>query len=157
MLQQELEQARRYNGHVDEDDNSDDDDEEVPQCEGVPEEWMLLYRLNQRYDETISQGSQSHENLQFDWTETARAMPLALLRESANWITKRRNEALEDPSVLNRRQQQTVDPARLNRQQMLAYSILASHHAALNGATPPPKSSSSQEPQDQVSRILLIQ
>ena len=68
MLQQELEQARRYNGHVDEDDNSDDDDEEVPQREGVPEEWMLLYRLNQRYDETISQGSQSHENLQFDWT-----------------------------------------------------------------------------------------
>ena len=158
MLQQELEQARRYNGHVDEDDNSDDDDEEVPQREGVPEEWMLLYRLNQRYDETISQGSQSHGNLQFDWTETARAMPPALLRESVNWITKRRNEALEDPSVLNRRQQQTVDPARLNRQQMLAYSILASHHAALNGATPPPPpKSSSQEPQDQVSRILLMQ
>ena len=64
-------------------------------------------------------------------------MPPALLRESANWITKGRNEALEDPSVLNRRQQQTVDPARLNRQQMLAYNILASHHAALNGATPP--------------------
>ena len=137
MLQQELEQACRYNGHVDEDDNSDDDDEEVPQREGVPEEWMLLYRVNQRYDETISQGSQSHENLQFDWTETARAMPPALLRESVNWITKHRNEALEDPSVLNRRQQQTVDPARLNRQQMLAYNILASHHAALNGATPP--------------------
>ena len=128
MLQQELEQARRYNGHVDEDDNSDDDDEEVPQREGVPEEWMLLYRLNQRYDETVSQGSQSHENLQFERTETARAMPPALVRESVNWITKRRNEALEDP----RRQQQTVDPARLNRQQMLAYSILASHHAALN-------------------------
>ena len=156
VLQQELEQAHRYNGHVDEDDNSDDDDEEVPQREGVPEEWMLLYRLNQRYDETISQGSHSHGNLQFDWTETARAMPPALLRESVNWITKRRNEALEDPSVLNRRQQQTVDPARLNRQQMLAYSILASNHAALNGATPPPKSSS-QEPQDQVSRILLMQ
>ena len=88
-------------------------------------------------------------------------MPPALLRESANWITKGRNEALEDPSVLNRRQQQTVDPARLNRQQMLAYNILASHHAALNGATPPPPQnhykSSSQEPQDQVSRILLMQ
>ena len=74
--------------------------------------------------------------MQFDWTETARAMPPALLGESANWITKPRNEALEDPSVLNRRQQQTVDPARLNRQQMLAYNILASHHPALNGATP---------------------
>ena len=137
MLQQELEQARRYNGHDDEDDSSDDDDKEVPQREGEPEEWMLLCRLNQWYDDTISQGSQSDENLKFDWTETARAMPSALLRKSANWITKRRNEPLEDPSVLNRRQQQTVDPARRNRQQMLAYNILASHHAALNGATPP--------------------
>ena len=98
---------------------------------------MLLCRLNQHYDDTLSQGTQSHENVQFDWTETARAMPPALLRESANWIIKRRNEALEDPSVVHRRQQQTVDPARLNRQQMLAYNILASHHAALNSATLP--------------------
>ena len=30
LLQQELEQAHRYNGHDHEDDNSDDDDEEVP-------------------------------------------------------------------------------------------------------------------------------
>ena len=102
MLQQELEQARRYNGHDHENDNSDDDDEDVPQRKGETEERMLLCRLNQRYDDTISHGSQSHENLQFDWTETARALPPALLRESANWITKRRNEALEDPSVLNR-------------------------------------------------------
>ena len=57
MLQQELEQARRHNGHDDEDDNSDDDNEEVPQREGESEEWMLLCRLNQRYDDTISQGS----------------------------------------------------------------------------------------------------
>ena len=134
MLQQELEQTHRYNGHDHEEDNSDDDDEEVPQHEGGPEEWMLLCRLNQHYDDTLSQGTQSHENMQFDWTETARAMPAALLRESANWITKRRDEALEDPI---RRQQETVDPARLNRQQMLAYNILASHHAALNSATPP--------------------
>ena len=97
--------------------------------------------------------------MQFDWTETARAMPPALLRESANWITKRRNEALEDPSVVNRRQQQTVDPARLNRQQMLAYNIRASHHAALSNATPPPQNhykSLLQEQQDQVSLILLM-
>ena len=93
---------------------------------------MLLCRLNQHYNDTASKGNQSHENLKFDQTETAKAMPPALLREPANWITKRRNEALEDPNVLNRRQQQTVNLARLNRQQMLAYNILASHHAALN-------------------------
>ena len=55
-------------------------------------------------------------------------MPPSLVRESANWVTKRRSEALEDPSVLNRRQQQAVDPAQLNRQQMLANNILATHH-----------------------------
>ena len=80
---------------------------------------MLLCHLNKRYDDTISQGSQSHENLQFDWAETGRAVPLHLLRESANWITKQRNDALENATILNRRQQQTVDPAQLNTQQML--------------------------------------
>ena len=80
---------------------------------------MLLCHLNKRYDDTISQGSQLHENLQFDWTETGRAVPLHLLRESANWITKQRNDALENATILNRRQQQTVDPAQLNTQQML--------------------------------------
>ena len=80
---------------------------------------MLLCHLNKRYDDTISQRSQSHENLQFDWTEAGRAVPLHLLRESANWITKQRNDALENAIILNRRQQQTVDPAQLNTQQML--------------------------------------
>ena len=80
---------------------------------------MLICHLNKRYVDTISQGSQSHENLQFDWTETGRAVPLHLLRESANWITKQRNDALENATILNRRQQQTVDPAQLNTQQML--------------------------------------
>lgn len=104
------------------------DDNEMPHREKEPEEWILLCPSNQHYDDTVSQGSQSHENLQFDWTETATAMPPALLRQSANWITKRRSEALEDPSVLNRRQQQPVDLAQLNRQQMLAYNILATRH-----------------------------
>ena len=80
---------------------------------------MLLCHLNKRYDDTISQGSQSHENLQFDWTESGRAVPLHLLRESANWITKQRNDALENATILNRRQQQTVDPPQLNTEQML--------------------------------------
>ena len=75
----------RYNGDEHEDDNSDDDNDEGPHREEEPEEWMLLCHRNQRYDDTISQGSQSHENLQFDWTETARAMPLHLLRESDYW------------------------------------------------------------------------
>ena len=89
LLQQELEQARRYNGGDYEDENSgDDDDDLVPQREEEQEEWMLLCRLNQRCDDTISQGNQPLENLNFNWTETVGAMPPALLGESANWITK---------------------------------------------------------------------
>ena len=82
------------------------DNDEVPIREEEPEEWMLLCRLNQQYDHEISQGGQSRENSQFDWTETARAMPPGLLREQ------------------------------LNRQQRLAFNILAMHHAALTSGTP---------------------
>ena len=88
-----------YNGDEHEDDNRDDDVDEVPQREEEPEEWMLLCGLNQRYYDTISRGSQSHENLQFYWTGTARAMPPHLLRESSSWITKRRNDTLENPPL----------------------------------------------------------
>ena len=63
-------------------------------------------------------------------------MPPGLLRESANWITKHRNEALEDPTVVNRQQHQPADAAQLNRDQILAYNILARHHAALISGTP---------------------
>ena len=63
MLQQELEQAQRYNADEPEDDDDDKDDndnDEVPSCE-EPEEWMLLCRLNQQYDHDISHERQSHE------------------------------------------------------------------------------------------------
>ena len=80
LLQQELEQAQRYHG--DEQEDEDNDDNEVPRREEEPEEWMLLCRLNQQYDHDIWQGSQSHGNPQFDWKETARAVPPGLLQES---------------------------------------------------------------------------
>ena len=138
MLAQELEQVQHYNEDEQEDDDHDDDgdNDEVPIREEEPEEWMLLCRLNQQYDHDISQGCQSRENSQFDWTETARAMPPVLLREAANWISKRRNEALEDPTIVNRQQHQPVNPEQLNRQQRLAFNILAVHHAALTSGTP---------------------
>ena len=90
---------------------------------------------------TMMTPSHKEPNLMKTCSLTGQKRPeQCLLPYYANLLTglpKRRNEALEDPSVLKRRQQQTVDPARLNRQQMLAYNILASHHAALNSATPP--------------------
>ena len=125
MLAQELEQVQHYNEDEQEEDDNNDDNDEVLIREEEPEEWMLLCRLNQQYDHDISQGCQSRENSQFDWTETARAMPPGLLREAANWISKRRNEALEDPTIVNRQQHQPVNPEQLNRQQRLAFNILA--------------------------------
>ena len=63
-------------------------------------------------------------------------MPPGLVRESANWITKSRNEAREDPTVAHRRQHQPVNQEQLNADQRLAYNILAMHHEALNSETP---------------------
>ena len=136
MLAQELEQVQHYNEDEQEEDDNDDDNDEVLIREEEPEEWMLLCRLNQQYDHEISQGSQSRENAQFDWTETARAVPPGLLHEAANWMTKRRNEALEDPTIVNRQQHQPVNPEQLNGQQRLAFNMLAMHHAALISGTP---------------------
>ena len=63
-------------------------------------------------------------------------MPPGLARESANWITKRRNEAREDPTVVHRRQHQPLNQEQLNVDQPLAYNIVAVHHEALNSETP---------------------
>ena len=57
-------------------------------------------------------------------------MPPVLVRESANWITKRRNEAHEDATIVHRRQHQPVNQEQLNADQRLAYNIVAMHHEA---------------------------
>ena len=63
-------------------------------------------------------------------------MPPGLVRESANWITKRRNEAREDPTVVHMRQREPVNPEQLDVDQRLAYNIVAMHHEALNIEAP---------------------
>ena len=63
-------------------------------------------------------------------------MPPGLVHESANWITKRRNEAHEDPTVVHRRQDQPVNPEQLNVDERLAYNIVAMHHEALISEAP---------------------
>ena len=88
MLAQEQQQAQRY---TDEEQDNDDDEDEEPQHEEEPEKWMLLCRLNQQYDRSVSQENPSQQNLHFDWTTAGWTMPPRLVRESANWITKRRN------------------------------------------------------------------
>ena len=89
MLAQELEQADSYNGQGNEEED-DDEDNELPIRQEEPEEWMLLCRLNQHYENDIAQTDPSQNQSQFDWTETARMMPHHLVRESANWISKKK-------------------------------------------------------------------
>ena len=63
-------------------------------------------------------------------------MPPGLVRESTNWITKRRNEARVDPTVVHRRLHQPVNQEQLNADQRLAYNIVAMYPEALNSETP---------------------
>ena len=97
---------------------------------------MLLCRLNEHYDRVISQENPTQQNFHFDWTTAGRTMPPGLVHEAVNWITKRRNEAQEDPTVVHRRQHQPVNQEQLNADQCLAYNIVAMHHEALNSGTP---------------------
>ena len=133
MLAQEQQQAQRY---TEEEQDDDDEEDDEPQHEEEPEEWMLLCRLNQQYDQSVSQENPTQQNFHFDWTTAGRTMPPGLVRDSANWITKRRNEAGEDPTVVHRRQHQPVNPEQLNVDQRLAFNIVAMHHDALNSETP---------------------
>ena len=136
MLAQELEQAESYNGQGNEEED-DDEDNELPIRQEEPEEWMLLCRLNQHYENDIAQTDPSQNQSQFDWTETARMMPHHLVRESANGISKKRNEAREDPAeIINQHQQETVDVDTLNTNQRLAYNIVANHQQSLTTENP---------------------
>ena len=136
MLAQELEQANSYNGQGNEEED-DDEDNELPIRQEEPEEWMLLCRLNQHYENDIAQTDPSQNQSQFEWTETARMMPHHLVRESANWISKKRNEAREDPAeIINQHQQETVDVDTINTHQRLAYNIVANHQQSLTTDTP---------------------
>ena len=95
LFAQELEEAHLYN---EQQQNDEDEDDEPQQQEEAPEEWMLLCRLNQHYDNSQDQpNSQNHS--QIDWSA-----PATNLRESASWITKQRNTAFEDPSAAARQQ-----------------------------------------------------
>ncbi|XP_078352432.1 uncharacterized protein LOC144637171 [Oculina patagonica] len=136
MLAQELEQAHNYSEQGNEEED-DDEDNELPIIQEEPEEWMLLCQLNQHYENDIAQTNPSQNQSQFDWTATARMMPSHLVRESANWISKQRNEAREDPTVIiNQRQQQPVNVDTLTTHQRLAYNIVENHQQSLTTDTP---------------------
>ena len=102
------------------DDPSDDDHYEEEQVD----DWMLLCRINQQFQDA---GNQMSDNEAVDWFEEVRAVPTDLLKESPGWIYSQRKEAEELGHQFQEDEQQLViDPETLNEKQRLAYDIITS-------------------------------
>ena len=102
------------------DDPSDDDHYEEEQVE----DWMLLCRINQQFQDA---GNQMSDNEAVDWFEEVRAVPTDLLKESPGWIYSQRKEAEELGHQFQEDEQQLVIfPETLNEKQRLAYDIITS-------------------------------
>ena len=117
-------------GQDDEDDQrqdeSDDDDSEVdaPIEENV-DDWMLLCRINQQFQEA---GNQMSDNEAVDWFEEVRAVPRDMLRESPGWIYSKRKEAEELGQQYQEDQLCVSDPETLNDKQRLAFDLITSQN-----------------------------
>ena len=102
------------------DDQSDDDHYEEEQVD----DWMLLCRINQQFQDA---GNQMSDNEAVDWFEEVRAVPTDLLKESPGWIYSQKKEAEELGHQFQEDEQQLViDPETLNEKQRLAYEIITS-------------------------------
>ncbi len=107
-------------------DESDDDESEVdaPIEENV-DDWMLLCRINQQFQEA---GNQMSDNEAVDWFEEVRAVPRDLLRESPGWIYSKRKEAEELGQQYQEDQLCVSDPETLNDKQRLAFDLITSQN-----------------------------
>ena len=111
----------------------DSDDEAPPplqENEEPCEEWMLLCRLNERFEE---QSSPSSNDAEHDWSSGACNLPPGLLRACPQWIASQRK--MQEDCCENRvhpKSGASVDISRLNSSQRLAYDIIQQHHQALH-------------------------
>ncbi|XP_028394466.1 uncharacterized protein LOC114518659 [Dendronephthya gigantea] len=112
---------------TDESSDESDDEQDQPNEEEQIEDWMLLCRLNQHYEDA---GNQMANNEAVDWFEAARGVPGDLLRESPGWISKQRRDAEEQGMQYHTGDQQVVvDPGTLNDKQRLAFDIITASMA----------------------------
>ena len=85
----------RVSGQNDEDDEDETskNDDELPDNEQQEEteDWMLLCRLNQHYEQSSNQQMKNGT----DWFEAARSVPMDLLKECPGWICTQRKDAEE--------------------------------------------------------------
>ena len=109
----------------DEGDNasSDDDAHENNEEEEEVEDWMMLCRLNQHYEES---GNPMFENTT-DWFEAAKSVPVEVLRDCPGWIYKKKKEMEEGQQLVMRPEIVVIDPASLNEKQSPAFNIVKSH------------------------------
>ena len=90
-------QCGKTNGNDDDqsDDDRSDDDQSVDDHyeEEQVDDWMLLCRINQQFQDA---GNQMSDNEAVDWFQEVRAaVPTDLLKESPGWIYSQRKEAEE--------------------------------------------------------------
>ena len=128
---QEFEQAALYTDDNTGGDDDDDNDDNVHQQHEEVEEWMLLCRFNQQFNDSATDDDRSHT----DWAVASTNIPQDLLRESATWITTKRNEAREAGNMYQVGRQ-PVDLTALNQKQHLAYSIVQLHQHNFNNNLP---------------------
>ena len=117
-------QCGKTNGN---DDDQSDDDQSVDDHheEEKVDDWMLLCRINQQFQDARNQMS---DNEAVDWFQEVRAaVPTDLLKESPGWIYSQRKEAEELGHQFQKDEQQPIiDPETLNEKQRLAYDIITS-------------------------------
>ena len=103
--------------------NSDDDAHENNEEEEEVENWMMLCRLNQHYEES---GNPMFENTT-DWFEAAKSVPVEVLRDCPGWIYKKKKEMEEGQQLVMQPEVVVIDPVSLNEKQTLAFNIVKSH------------------------------
>ena len=132
-LPQFAEELNRAEEHLSHEDNSDEEDSHQEQQQNQ-DEWMLLCRLNQRFDNVQQQGDSS-----YDWTAAAHSYTADILGDCPTWIKTRRQEARESINSCQQRHMQPVELHLLNREQQTAYDTVSCHyHAHMNGEAPQP-------------------
>ncbi len=128
-ITQELELAQQ---HINDDDSTDE--EESPAPPEDHDEWMLLCRINNRF-----QTNSDTDNYEHDWSAAAREFPADLLQECPSWIQSQRRESLDTPNSQWCRTLPPVDVNTLNDKQNAAYTAIVSHHTRLmSGQSIPP-------------------
>ena len=121
---EEIEAAREYHAKCEAEDN---DDDEPQKEEELCDEWMLLCRLNQRYEADSDKDSNAD---MVDWSASSSHFPADVLRECPAWISHRRKECHQITDGASSDQQAAAPVESLNEQQKLAYDIVTKHNKA---------------------------